>query len=98
MDKILSDYETDFQFVLSEAARCTLEKNKTEIEFERSLNLGMIIAFKSAAYMMYFRLSERWPAVYIPRSVAETQENIQQRVANKIEEMIDHEQKTQPLS
>ena len=93
-DKTTAHYEHDFRFLISEAARCNIEKSKTEIEFERAINLGMIIGFKSAAYMIYFRLSEIEPEEYPARSVAETQENIQQRVANKIEEMIDHEQKT----
>ena len=55
-EEIVKNYEADYQFFLSEAARCCIEKDKSEIVVERTMMIGQIVAFKSAAYIMYFRL------------------------------------------
>ena len=97
-EQIIKTYEADYKFFLSEAARCTIEKNKDDTEFGRAMNFGMIIAFKSAAYIMYSRLNCIAPNYYPLIITAGIELCIEQRVAEIIKEKSDHEQKTQPLS
>ena len=97
-EQIIRTYEADYEFFLSEAARCTIEKDNSEIELERSIMVGEIIAFKGAAFVMYYRLRLLCPTRFSGLSSVSGQCHVDQEVEKIIKEKTNHEQKTQPLS
>jgi len=98
IEEAIKTYETDFQFFLSEAARCAIEKEATELEIERTMLMGSIAAFKSAAFVMYYRLRLLCPTRFPGLSSVSGQCHVDQEVEKIIKEKTNHEQKTQPLS
>ena len=98
IEEAIKIYETDFQFFLSEAARCTIEKDNSKIELERSIMAGEIIAFKGAAFVMYYRLRMLCPTRFPGLSSVSDQCHVDQEVEKIIKERIENVEKTQPLS
>ena len=93
-EEAIKTYEADFGSSLREAAKAQTTKEKISESFERGFYFGKELSAKSRAEQLYFRLSLIYPAVYFPRSVADTARNIEHRVTEIAKELTDHEQKT----